>query len=64
LAPAVRDHIFHPFRARRPTGTKMGLELFLVRETIRGHQGEIVLESVPGGGLAFRIYLPAAAGAK
>jgi signal transduction histidine kinase len=39
----------------------MGLELFLVRETIQGHQGEIFLENEPGHGLTFRIYLPVAA---
>lgn len=53
-----RNHIFHPFRHRRQSGTKVGLELFLVRETIQAHQGEITLESEPGGGLTFRIYLP------
>ena len=57
----VRDHIFHPFRSRRHGGTKVGLELFLVRETIRGHQGEIILESEPGRGLTFHLYLPVAA---
>jgi signal transduction histidine kinase len=64
LEKNVRDHIFHPFRARRAGGTKMGLELFLVRETVRGHQGEIFLESEPGKGLAFRIYLPVSAAGK
>jgi PAS domain S-box-containing protein len=57
----VRDHLFHPFRSRRHSGTKVGLELFLVRETIRGHQGEIILESEPGCGLTFHIFLPVAA---
>jgi len=61
LERSARDHIFHPFRNRRPGGTKVGLELFLVRETVQGHQGEIFLESDPGSGLMFRIYLPAAA---
>jgi nitrogen-specific signal transduction histidine kinase len=60
LDKTVRDHIFHPFRARRQGGSKIGLELFLVRETVHGHQGEIVLDNEPGSGLAFRIYLPVA----
>ncbi|MGA2246210.1 MAG: ATP-binding protein [Verrucomicrobiota bacterium] len=64
LDKAVRDHIFHPFRHRRQGGTKVGLELFLVRETIHGHLGEIFLETEPGSGLAFRIYLPLAANGK
>jgi nitrogen-specific signal transduction histidine kinase len=54
------EEIFHPFRHRRAGGTKVGLEMFLVRETIRGHQGEVVLETEPGRGLKFQIYLPVA----
>jgi PAS domain S-box-containing protein len=59
-----RDTIFHPFRLRRSGGKKTGLELFLVRETIQAHQGEILVESEPGKGLAFHIYLPVAAEAE
>ena len=58
LEKIAREHIFHPFRHRRGGGSKVGLELFLVRETIQGHQGEIFLESEPGQGLTFQIYLP------
>lgn len=54
------ESIFHPFRNRRSAGKKTGLELFLVRETIQAHQGEIFIESEPGKGLAFHLYLPAA----
>jgi len=60
LEKSARDHIFHPFRNRRSSGTKVGLELFLVRETVQAHQGEVFLESSPGHGLKFLIYLPAA----
>lgn len=60
LEKSAREHIFHPFRARRSGGKKVGLELFLVRETIQAHQGEIFLESEPGRGLTFHIYLPIA----
>jgi two-component system, cell cycle sensor histidine kinase and response regulator CckA len=60
LEKSARDQIFHPFRNRRSGGKKAGLELFLVRETIQGHQGEIFLESEPGQGLTFNIYLPVA----
>jgi PAS domain S-box-containing protein len=55
------EKYFHPFHMRRAVGKKNGLELFLVRETIQAHQGEIVAESEPGKGLAFHIYLPVAA---
>ena len=58
LDKSARDKIFDPFQARRSGDKKMGLELFLVRETIQAHHGEIVVESEPGKGLAFHLYLP------
>jgi len=60
LEKNVREHIFHPFRNRRAGGTKVGLELFLVREIIQAHLGEIFVDSEPGRGLTFHIYLPVA----
>jgi len=57
------ENIFLPFRIRRAGGKKIGLELFLVRETIQAHLGEIIAESEPGHGMTFRIYLPLAANA-
>jgi PAS domain S-box-containing protein len=60
LEKSASEHIFHPFRNRRAGGTKVGLELFLVREVVQAHHGEIILESEPGQGLAFHIYLPVA----
>jgi PAS domain S-box-containing protein len=62
LEKSAREHVFHPFRTRRSSGKKTGLELFLVRETIQTHQGEIFCESEPGKGLTFQIYLPVAPG--
>jgi signal transduction histidine kinase len=64
LEKSACEQIFQPFRFRRSGGTKVGLELFLVRETIRGHQGELVLETEPGLGLTFHIYLPVAGNAE
>lgn len=60
LEKSVCDQIFHPFHNRRARGKKVGLELFLVRETVQANLGEIFVESEPGRGLAFRIYLPLA----
>jgi len=60
LDKSASQNIFHPFRNRRSGGKKMGLELFLVREVIQGHHGDIFLESEPGLGQKFYIYLPAA----
>jgi nitrogen-specific signal transduction histidine kinase len=58
LDKAARDRIFDPFHTRRSTGKKVGLEMFLVRETIQAHQGDIFVESEPGKGTACFIYLP------
>jgi nitrogen-specific signal transduction histidine kinase len=52
------EKIFDPFHSRKSTGKPMGLEMFLVRETIQAHQGEIVVESELDHGTAFHIYLP------
>ncbi|HEX9048361.1 MAG TPA: ATP-binding protein, partial [Verrucomicrobiae bacterium] len=61
LEKSACEQIFHPFRNRRAGGKKAGLELFAVRETVQAHQGEIFVESEPGRGLAFHVYLPVAA---
>lgn len=58
LAPTACERIFDPFYLRKSTGKKIGLELFQVRETILAHQGEILVESEPGKGMAYHIYLP------
>jgi signal transduction histidine kinase len=58
LEPHALKKIFDPFHNRR-TSKKIGLELFLARETIHAHQGALVAESKPGHGLAFHILLPA-----
>jgi C4-dicarboxylate-specific signal transduction histidine kinase len=56
----AREKIFDPFHSRKATGKQMGLEMFVARETIHDHQGEIVVESAAGQGTAFHIYLPVA----
>jgi two-component system cell cycle sensor histidine kinase/response regulator CckA len=58
LEPHALTKIFDPFHTRRST-KKIGLELFLARETIHAHQGQLVAQSQPGHGLAFHLLLPA-----
>jgi signal transduction histidine kinase len=60
MEKSALDRIFDPFHTRRSTGKKTGLEMFQVRETIQAHQGEIIVESEPGKGVACFIYLPLA----
>ena len=58
LEPNALKKIFDPFHNRR-TSKKIGMELFLARETIHAHQGGLTAESTFGQGLAFHILLPA-----
>jgi signal transduction histidine kinase len=53
--------LFDPFHSRK-NSKKIGLELFIAREIIHGHHGEILASSEPGHGLTFHIFLPAADG--
>ncbi|MFA7382454.1 MAG: ATP-binding protein [Desulfurivibrionaceae bacterium] len=55
--------IFDPYFSTKPLGTQkgMGLGLTLCDSIIRKHGGVITVESEPGKGTTFYIYLPAAA---
>jgi two-component system sensor histidine kinase HydH len=49
-------HIFDPYFTTKPSGT--GLGLAIVHNTIEAHDGEIVVESMPGKGTDITIFLP------
>jgi PAS domain S-box-containing protein len=50
-------NIFNPFFTTKPQGT--GLGLAVTHKIIQEHDGKVKVESVWGGGTAFKIYLPA-----
>ncbi len=52
----VKEQIFRPYFTTRPDGT--GLGLAQVERTIRAHHGRIEVESRPGSGSTFRIFVP------
>ena len=56
LTPDEIDHIFNPEYTTKEKG--LGLGLSLVHEIIRGHGGEIHVESEVGSGTTFDILLP------
>jgi signal transduction histidine kinase len=48
--------LFSPFHSTKPDGT--GLGLYLVREILTAHQGDISVDSVQGQGTTFTMVLP------
>ncbi|MCG2839863.1 PEP-CTERM system histidine kinase PrsK [Sandaracinobacter sp. RS1-74] len=53
----IRDELFKPFRSTKDGG--FGIGAFEAREIARAHGGRLEVESRPGEGSRFTIYLPA-----
>lgn len=56
IPEADRERIFDPFHSARTGGT--GLGLAVVEQVVRAHGGTIRVESRPGGGTSFVMWLP------
>mgnify|MGYP001584716087 CR=1 FL=1 len=56
----IQSRIFTPFFSTKAPGDGMGLGLAIVDQVVRDHEGRVQLESVPGAGTTFTVWLPAA----
>jgi len=58
MAPAVLERIFDPYFTTKSAGNGLGLTITF--SIVKKHDGWITVESKPGGGTRFQVYLPAA----
>jgi PAS domain S-box-containing protein len=58
MSPEVRAHLFDPFFSTKGSGRGLGLAALV--GILKSHQGAIRVQSAPGQGTTFTVYLPVA----
>lgn len=58
MTQEVYEHVFEPFYTTKEVGKGTGLGLSMVYGFVRRYNGDVLLESSPGEGATFRVYIP------
>ena len=58
ITPEVRSKLFTPFFTTKPVGQGTGLGLSIAHNIVTALGGEVRVESAPGRGALFEVWLP------